>query len=100
MVSQNAYVISLWFEYFPASFLLVLVLFGVLERSVCWSEVDAGGGGSGLGFRSPSALTVPVASLPAGWVTGLTTEPVHKEGGPGEELWLNQETQHKLSCLR
>lgn len=47
MVSQNAYVISLWFEYFLASFLLVLVLFGVLERSVCWSEVDAGGGAVG-----------------------------------------------------
>ncbi|XP_070273011.1 BBSome complex member BBS7 [Myotis yumanensis] len=41
-----------------------------------------------------------VVSTYSGWVTGLTTEPVHKEGGPGEELRLNQEAQHKLSCLR
>ncbi|XP_036170891.1 Bardet-Biedl syndrome 7 protein isoform X1 [Myotis myotis] len=41
-----------------------------------------------------------VVSTYSGWVTGLTTEPVHKEGGPGEELRLNQETQHKLACLR
>ncbi|XP_038625212.1 Bardet-Biedl syndrome 7 protein isoform X1 [Tachyglossus aculeatus] len=36
----------------------------------------------------------------SGWVTGLTTEPVHKEGGPGEELKINQEMQNKISSLR
>lgn len=41
-----------------------------------------------------------VVSTYSGWVTGLTTEPVHKESGPGEELRLNQEMQNKLSSLR
>ena len=36
----------------------------------------------------------------AGWVTGLTTEPVHKESGPGEEIKFNQEMQNKISSLR
>lgn len=35
-----------------------------------------------------------------GWVTGLTTEPIHKESGPGEELKINQEMQNKISSLR
>ncbi|GAB1287474.1 Bardet-Biedl syndrome 7 protein homolog [Apodemus speciosus] len=35
----------------------------------------------------------------SGWVTGLTTEPTHKESGPGEELKLNQEMQNKISSL-
>lgn len=38
--------------------------------------------------------------ISAGWVTGLTTEPVHKESGPGEEFRLNQEMQNKISSLR
>ncbi|XP_045441970.1 Bardet-Biedl syndrome 7 protein isoform X2 [Pipistrellus kuhlii] len=41
-----------------------------------------------------------VVSTYSGWVTGLTTEPAHKESGPGEELRLNQEMQSKLSSLR
>ncbi|KAL6060424.1 hypothetical protein STEG23_022632, partial [Scotinomys teguina] len=36
----------------------------------------------------------------SGWITGLTTEPTHKESGPGEELKLNQEMQNKISSLR
>uniref|UniRef100_A0A8C9UKU7 Bardet-Biedl syndrome 7 n=1 Tax=Spermophilus dauricus TaxID=99837 RepID=A0A8C9UKU7_SPEDA len=38
--------------------------------------------------------------ISTGWVTGLTTEPVHKESGPGEELKINQEMQSKISSLR
>ncbi|XP_045146150.1 Bardet-Biedl syndrome 7 protein [Echinops telfairi] len=41
-----------------------------------------------------------VVSTYSGWVTGLTTEPVHKESGPGEELKINQEMQNKISSLR
>ncbi|XP_060035115.1 Bardet-Biedl syndrome 7 protein isoform X2 [Erinaceus europaeus] len=41
-----------------------------------------------------------VASTYSGWVTGLTTEPIHKESGPGEELKINQEMQSKISSLR
>uniref|UniRef100_A0A8C8ZHU1 Bardet-Biedl syndrome 7 n=1 Tax=Prolemur simus TaxID=1328070 RepID=A0A8C8ZHU1_PROSS len=41
-----------------------------------------------------------VVSTYSGWVTGLTTEPIHKEGGPGEELKINQEMQNKISSLR
>ncbi|XP_020863990.1 BBSome complex member BBS7 isoform X2 [Phascolarctos cinereus] len=36
----------------------------------------------------------------SGWITGLTTEPVHKESGPGEELKINQEMQNKIASLR
>ncbi|KAM8940294.1 BBSome complex member BBS7 [Pelodytes ibericus] len=36
----------------------------------------------------------------SGWVTGLTTEPVQKEAGPGEELKISQEMQNKISSLR
>ncbi|XP_030335196.1 Bardet-Biedl syndrome 7 protein [Strigops habroptila] len=36
----------------------------------------------------------------SGWLTGLTTEPVHREGGSGEELKLSQEMQSKISSLR
>eukprot|EP00069_Balaena_mysticetus_P019254 bmy_02485T0 len=41
-----------------------------------------------------------VVSTYSGWVTGLTTEPIHKESGPGEELKINQEMQNKISSLR
>ncbi|ELW62629.1 Short transient receptor potential channel 3 [Tupaia chinensis] len=41
-----------------------------------------------------------VVSTYSGWVTGLTTEPIHKESGPGEELKINQEMQNKISTLR
>uniref|UniRef100_A0A8D2D682 Bardet-Biedl syndrome 7 protein homolog n=1 Tax=Sciurus vulgaris TaxID=55149 RepID=A0A8D2D682_SCIVU len=41
-----------------------------------------------------------VVSTYSGWVTGLTTEPVQKESGPGEELKINQEMQSKISSLR
>ncbi|XP_033071047.1 Bardet-Biedl syndrome 7 protein isoform X2 [Trachypithecus francoisi] len=41
-----------------------------------------------------------VVSTYSGWVTGLTTEPIHKESGPGEELKFNQEMQNKISSLR
>uniref|UniRef100_A0AAA9T8W5 Bardet-Biedl syndrome 7 n=1 Tax=Bos taurus TaxID=9913 RepID=A0AAA9T8W5_BOVIN len=41
-----------------------------------------------------------VVSTYSGWITGLTTEPVHKESGPGEELKFNQEMQNKISSLR
>ncbi|XP_077135152.1 BBSome complex member BBS7 isoform X1 [Ranitomeya variabilis] len=36
----------------------------------------------------------------SGWVSGLTTEPTHKEAGPGEELKMSQEMQTKISSLR
>ncbi|NWU95856.1 BBS7 protein, partial [Upupa epops] len=36
----------------------------------------------------------------SGWLTGLTTEPVHREGGSGEELKLSKEMQSKISSLR
>ncbi|VFV42993.1 bardet-biedl syndrome 7 [Lynx pardinus] len=41
-----------------------------------------------------------VVSTYSGWVTGLTTEPMHKESGPGEEVKINQEMQNKISNLR
>ncbi|XP_034627715.1 Bardet-Biedl syndrome 7 protein [Trachemys scripta elegans] len=41
-----------------------------------------------------------LASTYSGWVTGLTTEPVHREGGSGEELKISQEMQNKISSLR
>ncbi|XP_042548952.1 Bardet-Biedl syndrome 7 protein isoform X2 [Dipodomys spectabilis] len=41
-----------------------------------------------------------VVSTYSGWITGLTTEPTHKENGPGEELKINQEMQNKISSLR
>ncbi|NXU80566.1 BBS7 protein, partial [Oreotrochilus melanogaster] len=41
-----------------------------------------------------------LASTYSGWLTGLTTEPVHREGGSGEELKLSQEMQSKISSLR
>nr|KAF6400434.1 Bardet-Biedl syndrome 7 [Rousettus aegyptiacus] len=41
-----------------------------------------------------------VVSTYSGWVTGLTTEPVHRESGPGEELKISQEMQNKISSLR
>uniref|UniRef100_A0A8D0Z2V9 Bardet-Biedl syndrome 7 protein homolog n=1 Tax=Sus scrofa TaxID=9823 RepID=A0A8D0Z2V9_PIG len=41
-----------------------------------------------------------VVSTYSGWVTGLTTEPIHKESGPGEELKINPEIQNKISSLR
>lgn len=43
---------------------------------------------------------VPDCDVSAGWVTGLTTEPVHRESGPGEELKISQEMQNKISSLR
>uniref|UniRef100_A0A8C5LHY1 Bardet-Biedl syndrome 7 n=1 Tax=Leptobrachium leishanense TaxID=445787 RepID=A0A8C5LHY1_9ANUR len=36
----------------------------------------------------------------SGWVTGLTTEPVYKEAGPGEDLKMSQEMQNKIASLR
>nr|XP_033794211.1 Bardet-Biedl syndrome 7 protein isoform X2 [Geotrypetes seraphini] len=36
----------------------------------------------------------------SGWVTGLSTEPAHKEAGPGEELKISQEMQNKITSLR
>ncbi|XP_075472148.1 BBSome complex member BBS7 [Ascaphus truei] len=36
----------------------------------------------------------------SGWITGLTTEPIHKEAGPGEELKMSQEMQNKIAYLR
>ncbi|XP_029442221.1 Bardet-Biedl syndrome 7 protein [Rhinatrema bivittatum] len=36
----------------------------------------------------------------SGWVTGLSTEPTHKEAGPGEELKISQEMQNKITSLR
>ncbi|KAM4052916.1 BBSome complex member BBS7 isoform 1-T2 [Anomaloglossus baeobatrachus] len=41
-----------------------------------------------------------VLSTYSGWVSGLTTEPTHKEVGPGEELKMSQEMQTKISSLR
>ncbi|KAM3672856.1 BBSome complex member BBS7 isoform 2-T2 [Ammospiza maritima maritima] len=41
-----------------------------------------------------------LAATYSGWLTGLTTEPVHREGGSGEELKLSQEMQNKISSLR
>ncbi|KAF6092451.1 Bardet-Biedl syndrome 7 [Phyllostomus discolor] len=41
-----------------------------------------------------------VVSTYSGWVSGLTTEPAHRESGPGEELRLSQEMQSKISSLR
>ncbi|XP_040186282.1 Bardet-Biedl syndrome 7 protein [Rana temporaria] len=41
-----------------------------------------------------------VLSTYSGWVTGLTTEPVHRESGPGEELKVSQEMQAKVASLR
>ncbi|KAM5194420.1 BBSome complex member BBS7 [Mantella aurantiaca] len=41
-----------------------------------------------------------VLSTYSGWVTGLTTEPVHREAGPGEELKVSQEMQAKIASLR
>ncbi|XP_044875338.1 Bardet-Biedl syndrome 7 protein isoform X1 [Mauremys mutica] len=41
-----------------------------------------------------------LASTYSGWVTGLTTEPIHREGGSGEELKISQEMQNKISSLR
>ncbi|KAM4808655.1 BBSome complex member BBS7 isoform 1-T3 [Rhinophrynus dorsalis] len=41
-----------------------------------------------------------VLSTYSGWVTGLTTEPVHKEAGSGEELKMSQEMQSKIASLR
>ncbi|KAM4708731.1 BBSome complex member BBS7 isoform 2-T2 [Discoglossus pictus] len=41
-----------------------------------------------------------VLSTYSGWVTGLTTEPTHKEAGPGEELKMSQEMQNKVASLR
>ncbi|KAJ1216858.1 hypothetical protein NDU88_004457 [Pleurodeles waltl] len=36
----------------------------------------------------------------SGWVMGLTTEPIHKEAGPGDELKISPEMQNKISSLR
>lgn len=36
----------------------------------------------------------------SGWLTGLTTELVYREGGSGEEVKLSQEMQSKISSLR
>ncbi|XP_030047637.1 BBSome complex member BBS7 [Microcaecilia unicolor] len=36
----------------------------------------------------------------SGWVTGLSTEPAHKEAGPGDELKISQEMQNKIASLR
>lgn len=36
----------------------------------------------------------------SGWVTGLTTEPVYKEAGPGEDPKMSQEMQNKIASLR
>ncbi|XP_014375896.1 Bardet-Biedl syndrome 7 protein isoform X3 [Alligator sinensis] len=41
-----------------------------------------------------------LVSTYSGWVTGLTTEPVNREGGSGEELKISQEMQNKISSLR
>ncbi|KAG8454093.1 hypothetical protein GDO86_000653 [Hymenochirus boettgeri] len=41
-----------------------------------------------------------VLSTYSGWVTGLTTEPIYKEAGPGEELKMSQEMQNKITSLR
>ncbi|XP_068136433.1 Bardet-Biedl syndrome 7 protein [Hyperolius riggenbachi] len=41
-----------------------------------------------------------VLSTYSGWVTGLTTEPIHREAGPGEELKMSQEMQSKIASLR
>ncbi|XP_075716611.1 BBSome complex member BBS7 [Rhinoderma darwinii] len=41
-----------------------------------------------------------VLSTYSGWVSGLTTEPTHREAGPGEELKMSQEMQTKIASLR
>ncbi|XP_006007349.1 Bardet-Biedl syndrome 7 protein [Latimeria chalumnae] len=41
-----------------------------------------------------------LAATYAGWVTGLTTEPMQKEAGPGEEFKMSQEMQNKIMSLR
>ncbi|XP_070553841.1 BBSome complex member BBS7-like isoform X2 [Ptychodera flava] len=41
-----------------------------------------------------------VACTYAGWIMGLTTEPQHKEVGPGDEVKVSEETQAKISNLR
>ncbi|XP_054419498.1 Bardet-Biedl syndrome 7 protein isoform X1 [Pteronotus mesoamericanus] len=80
-------------------------------------EVYALGGAGGPVLRFEQALSESVTSIQggcvgkdgydeivvstySGWVTGLTTEPAHREGGPGEELRLSQEMQSKISSLR
>ncbi|XP_075056418.1 BBSome complex member BBS7 isoform X2 [Mixophyes fleayi] len=41
-----------------------------------------------------------ILSTYSGWVTGLTTEPVHREAGPGEKMKMSQEMQTKIASLR
>uniref|UniRef100_UPI00359011B8 Bardet-Biedl syndrome 7 protein n=1 Tax=Myxine glutinosa TaxID=7769 RepID=UPI00359011B8 len=41
-----------------------------------------------------------VASTYAGWVLGMTTEPLLREAGPGDEVHINKETEAKLIKLR
>ncbi|XP_006819865.1 BBSome complex member BBS7-like, partial [Saccoglossus kowalevskii] len=36
----------------------------------------------------------------AGWIMGLTTEPQHKEAGPGDQVKVSDETQAKILHLR
>uniref|UniRef100_A0A668AVF4 Bardet-Biedl syndrome 7 n=1 Tax=Myripristis murdjan TaxID=586833 RepID=A0A668AVF4_9TELE len=40
------------------------------------------------------------ASLSSGWVTGLTTEALKAEAGPGDEVKMSKETQSKVAALR
>ncbi|XP_043917464.1 Bardet-Biedl syndrome 7 protein [Protopterus annectens] len=41
-----------------------------------------------------------VTATYTGWVTGLTTEPVHKEFGPGDEIKISPDMQNKIATLR
>ncbi|XP_067324774.1 Bardet-Biedl syndrome 7 protein isoform X1 [Anolis sagrei] len=41
-----------------------------------------------------------VASTYSGWVTGLTTEPIHRECGSGDGLKLSHDMQNKVLSLR
>ncbi|KAM9329721.1 BBSome complex member BBS7 [Gastrophryne carolinensis] len=41
-----------------------------------------------------------VLSTYSGWVTGLTTDPLHREAGPGQDLKISQEMQTKIASLR
>ncbi|XP_072040568.1 BBSome complex member BBS7-like [Amphiura filiformis] len=41
-----------------------------------------------------------IACTYAGWIQGLTTEPQHKEAGPGDSVKVSEESNNKITALK
>ncbi|XP_072170884.1 BBSome complex member BBS7-like [Diadema setosum] len=52
------------------------------------------------GVVNSSGFDEVIACTYAGWIQGLTTEPSHKEAGPGDKIQVSEESQSKISHLK